>query len=160
MIKIILTIHFILSLFCSIGFADDCKHSDTSFHCVKYVQNHDGDTITVKIPEVHPLFGEKISVRVRGIDTPEVSTKDKCEKDAGRIARNLAESLLKKAKRIDLVNVGRDKYFRILADVKIDGQDLSEVMLKNHLAYRYNGGTKQHLNWCERKPASAKGQEL
>lgn len=144
---------FLLLLLCEASFANNCKHSSTAFHCVKYLQNHDGDTITVEIPEVHPLFGEKISVRVRGIDTPEVSTKDKCEKAAGRIAKNLAESLLKNAMRIDLENVGRDKYFRNLADVKADGQDLSMLMLKNNLAYNYNGGTKQHLNWCDRKPA-------
>lgn len=138
---------------------DDCKHDDHTFRCVKYLKNHDGDTLNVELPGVHPLFGSNISVRVRGIDTPEISTKDKCEKDAGRAAKNLAESMLKNAKRIDLENLGRDKYFRILADVKIDGKSLSEVMLKQHLAYEYQGGTKKHPNWCDEKlrsPASSK----
>ena len=143
---------------------ENCNHDDKTFRCVKLLSVYDGDTITIEIPNVHPLFGKKIGVRVRGIDTPEISTKDKCEKDAGRIARNLAESLLKTAKRIDLENIGRDKYFRVLADVRVDGKLLSEVMLKNNLAYTYDGGTKQHLNWCDylkknRVPASDGGKK-
>lgn len=128
--------------------ADDCKSDDKNFRCVKYINSYDGDTINILIPNMPPIFG-KISVRVRGIDTAELSTKDKCEKDAARIAKNLSESLLKNAKRIDLENVGRDKYFRLLADVKFDGKSLSEVMLRQHLAYEYLGKKKKQINWCE-----------
>ncbi|MES2801020.1 MAG: hypothetical protein V4654_00885 [Bdellovibrionota bacterium] len=34
--------------------------------------------------------------------------------------------MLKNSKRIDLVNIERDKSFRILADVKIDGKDVAD----------------------------------
>lgn len=140
--------------------SDDCKNDDSTFRCVKLISVYDGDTLHIEIPNTHPVFGKNIGVRVRGIDTPEVSTKNQCEKSAGRIAKNLAESLLKNAKRIDLENVSRDKYFRILADVRFDGKLLSEVMLKNKLAYKYEGGTKEKLDWCwvekARLPASSK----
>lgn len=66
-------------------------HTHAQFSCVKYLKNYDGDTTTFEIPNVHPLIGQNISVRVRGIDTPEIRTKDKCEKDKGRIAKNLAQ---------------------------------------------------------------------
>ena len=46
------------------------------------------------------------------------------------MARNLVENILKNAKRIDLTNVEKDKYFRILADVNVDGRDLKEILLK------------------------------
>lgn len=134
-----------------------CAHDDKTFRCVKVLKNYDGDTITVNIPNVPPLLGKNISVRVLGIDTPEVRTKNKCEKEAGRIAKNLVSATLKKAKVIELHDVQRDKYFRILADVKVDGRSLKEILLKNNLAYEYDGGTKKNPDWCKvlRLPAHA-----
>lgn len=133
-----------------------CQHDDKTFRCVEVLKNYDGDTLTVNIPDVPALIGKKISVRVLGIDTPEVRTKNKCEKEAGRIARNLVASTLKNAKNVELHNVQRDKYFRILADVMVDGRSLSEILIKNNLAYAYDGGTKKHPDWCKvlRQPAN------
>ena len=54
------------------------------------------------------------------------------------------------------VKTEKDKYFRILADVKVDGRDLKEILLKNDLAYEYDGGTKKQKNWCNRGIASKK----
>lgn len=133
-----------------------CEHDDKTFRCVKVLKNYDGDTLTVDIPGVPALIGKKISVRIFGIDTPEVKTKDRCEKEAGRVAKNLVASTLKNAKSVELHNVQRDKYFRILADVMVDGRSLKDILLKNNLAYEYDGGTKQHPDWCKslRQPAS------
>ncbi len=133
--------------------ADQCTHTASAFHCVKYVRNYDADTITFDIPNVHPLLGHHISVRVRHIDTPEIKGKQPCEKEAARTAKRLIENLMKHAKRIDLVDAGKDKYFRILADVIVDGKPLKEILFKNNLAYAYEGKTKQKLNWCSRIPA-------
>lgn len=131
-----------------------CQHTPTSFKCVKYLKNYDGDTLTVNIPGVHPLFGDHVSVRVKSIDTPEIKGKLPCEKEKARIAQKLIENLLKNARTIELANVERDKYFRVLADVIVDQKNLSEVLIKNQLAYKYEGGTKEKTNWCLRKPAS------
>jgi micrococcal nuclease len=138
--------------------ASSCVHDNTNFRCVKVLKNYDGDTITVNIPGVHPLLGEKVSVRIRGIDTAEVKGKAPCEKDAARVARNLVESLTKNAKVVHLENIERDKYFRVLADVVADGKSIKDILIKNQLAVNYEGGTKQKVNWCEslRKPASGK----
>lgn len=130
--------------------SDACAHDATTFRCVKYLKNYDADTVTVQIPGVHPLLGEKISVRVRHIDAPEIKGKLPCEKEAARIAQRLVENQLKRAKRIDLKNVDRDKYFRVLADIEVDGKDLKAIVEKNHLSVAYEGGTKQKLNWCSR----------
>ena len=145
-----------VSLFFSVSLvrANDCVHTITSFHCVKYIKNYDADTITFDIPNVHPIIGDKISVRVRHIDTPEIKGKLPCEKEAARSAKRLIENLLKNAKRIDLENVDKDKYFRLLADVIVDGKPIKDVLLKNNLAYAYEGKTKQKINWCSRLPAS------
>ena len=144
MIKILL---FLISF--QIFANENCSHDKSNFRCVKFVKNYDADTITVNIPDVHPLIGDHISVRVKGVDTPEVRGKLPCEKDAARISRNLVENLLKNAKVINLINVEKDKYFRILADVEYDGLLLKDILLKNKLAYEYFGETKQKINWCD-----------
>lgn len=126
-----------------------CTHTVTSLRCVSYVGNHDGDTITFNIPKVHPLIGDRITVRVLGLDTPEIVTTDSCEKVAAIKARELVKAKLKTAKRIDLNNIGRDKYFRIDADIIIDGKNLREVIEASGLSYPYDGGTKLKKDWCE-----------
>ena len=148
---------FILALaFSHFSFAGNCTHDSKTFRCVKYIRNYDADTITFDIPNVHPLIGKAISVRVRHIDTPEVKGKLPCEKDTARIAKRLIENLLKNSKRIDLEDVGKDKYFRILANVIVDGKPLKDILLKNSLAYAYEGGTKEKQNWCRRIPANTR----
>lgn len=136
------------SILLAFGSSSDCEHTKTAFKCVEYVRNYDADTITFNIPNVHPLIGEKISIRVAGVDAPEMNSKSTCEKETSRNAKRLVANLMKNAKKIDLLNVEKDKYFRILADVSIDGKDLKALLLKNHLAYEYHGGTKEKRNWC------------
>lgn len=138
---------------------ENCQHTKNSFQCVKYVKNYDADTITFNIPNVHPLIGKKINIRVFGVDTPEIRTRNTCEKEKARNSKKLVENLLKNAKRIDLVNIERGKYFRIVADVKIDGKSLGHYLLKNGLAYAYDGGKKRQMDWCQsqRKIASENG---
>ena len=128
--------------------AETCTHDPATFRCVKYIRNYDGDTITFQIPGVHPLIGDNIQVRVRGFDTPEVKGKLPCEKERARDAQRLVRSLLEQAQKIELKNVERDKYFRILADVEADGKSIGPTLLKNQLAYTYDGGTKARVNWC------------
>ncbi len=151
-----LTLAFLLFYsWVSLG-ADNCEHDKETFRCVKYVKNYDADTVTFDIPNVHPLIGKSISIRVRHVDTPEIKGKLPCEKEAARNAKKLVENLLKNAKQIDLKNVDRDKYFRILADVQIDGVNLKDYLLKNNLAYKYEGGTKEKMDWCKRMPSQTK----
>lgn len=133
---------------CELRANNSCEHSESSFRCVEFERNYDGDTVTFNIPNVHPLFGKDISVRLLGIDTAEIKGKNDCEKTAARTTQRLVESLLKNAKQIDLENVQRDKYFRILADVKVDGKSVSQLLIKNGLAVAYDGGTKKKINWC------------
>lgn len=63
-------------------------------------------------------------------------------------AKKLLNQMLKEADRIDLVEVGRGKYFRILASVVADGKDLAAILLEKGLAVRYGGGRKTK-SWCE-----------
>ena len=112
------------------------------------MRNYDGDTITFNIKGVPAIIGRYIGIRVLGIDTPEIKARDYCEKKAAVIARDLIRDELSKAKRIDLINVERDKYFRILADVVYDGKSVKELLLSRELAYPYKGDTKKKIDWC------------
>ncbi len=119
-----------------------------TFKNVRFVRNYDGDSITFDIPETPAIVGKNIIVRLRGIDTPELKKKT-CASESiiAREAKELVHTLLKNASIINLHRIDRGKYFRILADVEFDGQDLAEVLLKNRLAVKYYGGKKEY-DWC------------
>ena len=108
---------------------------------------YDGDTCTVSLPGVHPLFGERIDVRIAGIDTPEIRGRCLQEKALAISARELVNEALAHAGQIVLEDLGRDKYFRVLARVMADGQDLGAELLRLGLAVPYNGGIKTK-DWC------------
>jgi len=118
-----------------------------NFVNVEYVRNYDGDTITFNIKGVHPLIGKNISVRLRGIDTPEIRGKCYKERAMAYNAKYIVEFLLKTSKVITLKNVSRGKYFRIVADVYIDGLSLTKYLLDHNYGVPYNGGTKIK-DWC------------
>jgi micrococcal nuclease len=115
---------------------------------VSFVKNYDGDTITVNIPGQHPVFGNEISVRIKGIDTPEIRSKSSCEKEKSRIAKRLVGERLEAAKSIHLKDVSRVKYFRVVADVIADGESLGELLINQGLAVGYDGGRKPATDWC------------
>lgn len=103
---------------------------------------YDGDTFKVTIDELHPLIGKEVNVRIAGIDTAELRSKDLAERDLAYKARDYAAMLLNSANSIVLVDVRRDKYFRILADVYLDGVLMSDQLIKAGLAKPYAGKTK------------------
>ncbi|MBT3923911.1 MAG: hypothetical protein HOF21_15195 [Nitrospina sp.] len=56
--------------------------------------------------------------------------------------------ILKDAERITLKNMERGKYFRIAADVFVDGENLADMLIEAGVAVRYGGGKKVH-KWCK-----------
>ena len=109
----------------------------------RVIKVYDGDTITVasKLPyRKSPLY--RWSVRIRGIDCPEMKSHDKNEKLVAKIAQSkLSTMILNKV--VKLENVSNDKYGRVLADVYYRKTNISEFMLKNRLAVEYYGKTKK-----------------
>jgi endonuclease YncB( thermonuclease family) len=132
----------------SVTYTKTTKDNVYSFKHVKYIKNYDGDTITVDLPGHHPLFGKNISIRVAGIDTPEIKGKTECEKDKAKQARDLVKKYLKSSK-ITLKNCIRGKYFRIVADVYVNKELLSKKLIDAKLAIPYDGGTKTKHDWCK-----------
>jgi endonuclease YncB( thermonuclease family) len=113
-----------------------------------YVRNYDGDTITFNLPKLHPIIGKKISIRVDGIDTPEIKGKCEKEKYEAQQTRDMVADILMDAEQITLKNMKRGKYFRIVADVIVDGENLSDMLIEAGVAIKYSGKKKIH-QWCE-----------
>lgn len=128
----------------------NCRHTSDTFRCVKFIKNYDGDTLTVSIPGQHGLFGKEVSVRLNGIDTAEKRTQDQCELSLALIARDyLRYRILKSVSgTIELRNIQRGKYFRVLAEVWVNGRNINEAMVENGLAVEYFGDTKPKVDWC------------
>ena len=95
--------------------------------------------MTVNIPGVHPLFENEIGIRVRGIDTLEIREKYPFEKQKVKETKTLIEGILNRANEITLHDIEREKYFRIVASVIVDGQNLSDLLLAKKLAVPYDG---------------------
>ena len=111
---------------------------------------YDGDTFRVNIKDYPDLLGYRIGIRVNGVDTPEMRGKCKQEKDLARQAKQITVTALRGAKKIELRNMKRGKYFRIVADVYIDDESLTDKLINSGLAVRYDGGTKTK-DWCKGK---------
>ena len=125
-----------------------CQNTENSFKCVKVVEVYDGDTIFIDLPDQHPLFGRRMGVRLFGIDTPEKRSKNACEKKKAAEAQAVLEKILNKATSVDILNIQKDKFFRILGEVVADGRPVIDDLIKLKLAYPYRGEQKIKRNWC------------
>jgi endonuclease YncB( thermonuclease family) len=108
------------------------------------IKVYDADTITIasKLPyDASPLY--RLSVRLNGIDTPEIKGKgvSEEEKEAAILARDFVSNLVLH-KHVRLENIESEKYGRILADVYIGDIHLNELLINERYAVRYDGGTK------------------
>lgn len=123
---------------------EDTQEFTFPIHGGRVIKVYDADTITIasKLPfESSPLY--RLSVRLQGIDTPEIKGKDVSaeEKDAAKVARDfVTQTVLNKYVRLE--NVQSEKYGRLLGDVYIGDLCLNELLLKERYAVKYDGGNK------------------
>ena len=120
------------------------------FYVYKPVKITDGDTIKLDVSKESPLIKKLgLSVRIKGIDTPEKGSKAKCDKEnaLGQQATKFTTDLVGN-KELLLSQVENDKYGgRIVANVKVGGVDIAQELLKKGLARVYNGEKKK--SWCD-----------
>ena len=107
---------------------------------------YDGDTFRANLKGYPAIIGEHMSIRINGIDTPELRGKCDKEKQLARKAKQFTVERLRGATTITLKNIKRGKYFRLIADVYVDGISLGEQLIKYKHAVQYDGGTKKR--WC------------
>lgn len=112
---------------------------------VRYV--YDGDTIMITISTLpHPL--SNMSVRLSGIDTPEIRGKCQSEKDMAKLAKEKLQELIGTDKVITLTHFSHDKFGgRINGKVSVNGKDLATELISSGLAKPYSGGTRS--SWCK-----------
>ena len=85
-------------------------------------------------------------MRIAGIDAPELRGACLREQTLARSAQHYLSGRLAGARRIELTNLRRDKYSRLLADVRVDGADVGRDLVRMGLARAYDGGAKS--GWC------------
>lgn len=108
---------------------------------------YDGDTCYV-VAKTLPDTLRNMSIRILGIDTPEIRADCTEEKDLALQGRAFANDMFRNANNIEFRNLKWDKYGgRILADVYIDGMSYKHEIIEAGLAREYDGGKK--LGWCD-----------
>lgn len=114
------------------------------------IKVYDGDTLTIafKLTGYNEDITYKMNVRLNGIDTPELRTKNKDEKECAKKARDYLSNLVLH-KELSLKNCSYDKYGRLLADLYLDELHINQDMINNKYAVSYHGKTKEKVNWKE-----------
>ena len=107
----------------------------------------DGDTFVAEAL-VWPGHAVRVSVRIRGIDAPEMRSRCAAEKRAARQARAALERLIGGSP-VSVSNIGGGKYYgRVLADVaNAGGQALGPALMAGALVRAYEGGRR--VPFCE-----------
>ena len=120
------------------------------------IKVYDGDTITIatslyisQSQPISPLIPVtyRMSIRLVGIDAPEMKTKNPLEKELAKKSQQALEDLILN-KPVQLKNVSTEKYGRILADVYVNNLHVNKWLLDNSYAVEYDGGTKKQ-DWNE-----------
>jgi len=135
------------SFMCPAAAADNQWRSIAGPVSAQVVRIIDGDTLEVN---AHPWPGHavRVSVRLRGIDTPERRSQCPDQRAAAQLARIELERLVSGFSTVELINVAGGKYYgRVLADLKAGTRDIASAMLESGLARPYQGG-KPHKPKC------------
>jgi len=106
------------------------------------IKVYDGDSITIATQfQFNPNVWYRFSIRLNGIDTPEIKGSTDEEKQMAIKARDrLADLILHKE--VQLKNISYEKYGRILADIHLNSEYINEILLKERYAVPYQGKTK------------------
>jgi len=143
-----LFVRYIHALVVFLGLVVLCQAQDNdlsqNFNKVELASVYDGDTFRVHLTCKYGVFCKTIPIRVRGVDCPEIKGGSAETKALAKRAKTFTKNFLKGGK-ILLRNCGRDKYFRLLCDVKVNGQNLGEELIKAGHAIPYDGGTKENI---------------
>ena len=110
----------------------------------RVVSVYDGDTLKVDA-EPWPGLTARTSVRVAGVDTPEIRGKCQAEKDMAIRARDFVRTTV--GAQVQLTSIRPGKYAgRVVAVVWVDGRKLSELLIAEGLGRPYHGGRRE--GWC------------
>ena len=111
----------------------------------RVISVYDGDTIMVEA-DIWPGMTWRGSVRVLGVDTPEIRGRCDEEKQLALAARDFVRERV--GQTITLVGVERGKYAeRVVASVRLaDRTDLAKALIEAGHGRPYDGGVREP--WC------------
>jgi endonuclease YncB( thermonuclease family) len=115
----------------------------------KILKVSDGDTVVFEAPFMPAPLKPQLSLRILGVDTPEKGKRAECPSEAAAAEKASAftKNLVANAKKIQVELKSHDKFGgRVLGDLIVDGERLSELLIKNGHARAYFGDKKQ--SWC------------
>lgn len=100
----------------------------------------DGDTVVLADGE---------HVRILNIDTPEMPPRSRCatERDLALAAKARLSEIVRQGDNVTLTRQGRDRdqYDRQLRRIRVDGQDVGEMLVREGLAQPWRG---YKAEWC------------
>lgn len=113
------------------------------------VRVYDGDTMFTNLAQL-PAPLNAVSIRLYGIDTPELGWRADCEEEAALAikAKQFVVDLIGDNKMVSVTNYKWDKFGgRIDGIVFVDGKDIGQELIKVDLARPYMG-RGQKPTWC------------
>ena len=117
-----------------------------SAHIIKV---RDGDSIDV-VARVWPGHDIRVSVRIRGIDAPELRARCDVERQLALRAKSELK-LMTVGDQVELKRISGGKYYgRVLADVlTLDQRNIGKMLLSGGFVRPYKGGKRR--SWCPQK---------
>ncbi|MBN2675874.1 MAG: thermonuclease family protein [Alphaproteobacteria bacterium] len=108
----------------------------------------DGDTFLARIDLGEQTFST-VSVRIKGVDTPEKNGYCAEEISMAQEAKVYLTEIFDKADNKIILNYAQDGKYknRVLGEVKVNGKDLSTILLQKPFVRKYSG--KKRLSWCD-----------
>ena len=140
----------VATVFAAALLAPHVQAADYSWPVVRVV---DGDTVKVDASADLPPELASLSIRLRGVDTPEKGGRAKCEteRQAGRAATAFTEAAVGKAKTAVVRDPKWGKWGgRVIADLVLDGKPLSSTLIEAGHGRAYDGGRRKA--WCPNEP--------
>jgi micrococcal nuclease len=101
------------------------------------IKVYDGDTFTIGFRQPYSDKPFRIPVRLLGIDTPEMKTKNTSMKAKAKASKDFLSSLIMN-KTVSLNDTSMDKYGRLLANVYCEGVFVNQAMLDKDFAVVYS----------------------
>ena len=117
----------------------------TYIYKAKVIKITDGDSIRMDVDlgfGCHLLGdGRGVDIRLHGLDTPEVRTRDRAEKAHGLLAKACVEEHLKVGETYQITTREGGKFGRYLATIKLKGKrgTINDLLIKLFLAVPYHG---------------------
>jgi endonuclease YncB( thermonuclease family) len=128
----------------------EAKAKDFGKYDFKVLRVIDGDTVDIEAEFLPPELGKHLKLRIYGIDTPEKGHQAKCnaERRKSEAATEFVREKISNAKDIKVEIRKWDKFGgRVLGDLILDGERLSDILISEGHAVSYDGGRK-NKNWC------------